>query len=528
MTAADLRTAVSPKVDGTRNILDALNTDALEHFIMLSSLTNIIGSKGQANYAAGNAFQDYLASHHENSTTQYVSLNLGMIEDSDVIALHPERIPGLLRAGCVPLRISQFLSLLGYSLSPQARRDGIRQIVIGVDRESLSAQEDTLILQNPMFSAMPYAYGIQSQVQEFAASKKIDQLVAEAKNVESISDIISSGIAEKIASLMARDQKDIRLDIPLAELGLDSLIAIELKNWISGSLRAALQTSEILDMPSITVLSDRVLKRSALVTDLTQLNGQKGQEAVLDQTPAAELSIIPSLPPLPLPELEDSVKLYLEAVKPFCSPEDIDRTENAISGFLEPDGLGSKFQRRLLQRAADAEIDGWQFDLYNHHVYLSSRAPINPFQQFGGSIGINKGLRSQANQAAIISAAVFEFKMILEAGDMAPDYLKETPLCMETVKWIFNSTREPHASVDQVRRYTGHDFMIVLRRGHIFKVELVQDDEPVKYQSLEATFDAILDQTHKEKMSVATLTAGDRDSWAEVNLYSSLLFKFCV
>lgn len=118
-----------------------------------------------------------------------------------------------------------------------------------------------------MFSTMPYSSGIRSQAERVKTSKKIEQLIAEAEaeDLEGISSIISSGITKEAAALMALEQKEISLEIPIAELGLDSLIAFELKNWISGSLEAAMQTSEILDMPSITLLANKVLERSALV-----------------------------------------------------------------------------------------------------------------------------------------------------------------------------------------------------------------------------------------------------------------------
>ncbi|KAL9095179.1 MAG: hypothetical protein Q9165_002435 [Trypethelium subeluteriae] len=519
MSTTDLRAALLPKVDGTRNLLNALNAETLESFIMLSSLTNIIGIKGQANYAAGNAFQDYLANYHKSCRAQYISLNLGMIEDSDVIASHPERIPGLLRAGCVPFNISQFLSLLGYCLSPQARQDRIKQIVIGVDRESLSAQEDNATLQNPMFSSMSYVSNVMSSTQGGKSSKKIEQLLAEAGNPQAMLNIISSGIASKIAGLMAQEQNEISLDAPLAELGLDSLIAIELKNWISGSLRAAMQTSEILDMPSITVLAEKILKKSTLVTNLVQPRVQENEEVVTERngmTATAELSVPPLLPQLPLPELEHSLDLYVEAMTPFCSSDDLAVTRNAVSEFLEPNSLGQELQKRLLQRLTDPQIDAWQFDLYTKHVYLNARAPVNPFQQFGGSFSTKSISYSQAVQAAMISTAMYEFKIRAEADNLGPDQLNGIPLCMSSLEWIFNATREPHAQVDQMQKYSSCDFMIVLRRGHILKVELSEDSRPVNYRALKSTFDTILDHTHKAKTSLATLTADDRNGWSKV------------
>lgn len=522
MTNQDLKAALLPKVDGTQNLHNSLNHDTLDFFLMLSSLTSIICLKGQANYAAGNSFQDYLANCQKSSRTQYISLNLGMIEDSVVIALHPERVPGLLRAGCIPFKISQFLSLLEYSLGQEARCDNVKQIVIGVDRESLSAHEESVALRNPMFSALPYDSGTSLQVRATTGvSKKIEQLIAEAEDQDSMQGIISAGIAKKISTLMALDQNEINLEIPIAELGLDSLIAIELKNCTSGNVQATMQTSEILDMPSITVLANRVFERSAL----TARHVQVGMQDIDQPVPAAveDVTVVSALPQLPLPALEASLELYLEAITPFCNVKDLTRTRSTVSAFLKPNGHGHVLQQRLVQRVADPENDAWQFDLYTNHVYLKCRGAVNPFQQFGAGFNIKGPYLSQAKEASLISAAVYEFKMRLEAGVLPPDYLNETPLCMSSLDWIFNATREPHIGIDRMRKYAGCDYMVVLRRGHMFKVELIEGGKPVAQQALEATFDEILDQSHENKVSPATLTADDRDSWTEVLWYTVVL-----
>lgn len=54
----------------------------LDFFVMLSSLNGVVGTRGRANYAAGNTYQDALAHYRTDSQTAYISLGLGMIEDS--------------------------------------------------------------------------------------------------------------------------------------------------------------------------------------------------------------------------------------------------------------------------------------------------------------------------------------------------------------------------------------------------------------------------------------------------------------
>ncbi|KAG5773055.1 hypothetical protein H9Q73_012290 [Fusarium xylarioides] len=51
---------IEPKTKGSRNLLANLWPDDKPFFILLSSITGVIGNTAQANYAAGNTFEDAL------------------------------------------------------------------------------------------------------------------------------------------------------------------------------------------------------------------------------------------------------------------------------------------------------------------------------------------------------------------------------------------------------------------------------------------------------------------------------------
>jgi hypothetical protein len=70
--------ASRPKIQGSWNLHELMPRD-LEFFVMLSSLTGIIGNRGQANYGAGNTFQDALAHYRKTLGLPAVSLDLGAI-----------------------------------------------------------------------------------------------------------------------------------------------------------------------------------------------------------------------------------------------------------------------------------------------------------------------------------------------------------------------------------------------------------------------------------------------------------------
>ena len=521
MNYDDFNTALQPKVSGTANLNEVFGNPHLEFFVMLSSIASIAGPRSQANYAAGNAFQDELARSRTKSKAHYLSLNLGMIDESDVIASNPELRRSAIRAGCIPLQLSELFALLGYAMSSQARHEKLSQVALGFDRQSLLESQRSGLLEIPLFNHLVANAGKKDDTSTGQDTKAVDKAIVAAEDLDEVHDIVAAAIAKQISALLAVDLDNINLDSPIENLGLDSLIAIELKAWITRTLQAAMQTSEILDTANIRSLATTVAKRSSLVSV-----NQKQTVSGAGQTSAAsndkelatrnQVSQSTGLPLPPLADLKSTLEFYLYTVSPFCSKEEYQKTSNAVQEFLEPHGLGQGLQSRLQARVNNDNIDNWLFDLYNNHVYLKQRAPIVPCGNFFGCHAETEIQHSQAERAAIISKAAFEFKQSLEKGEISSDFLNEQRLCMNTLQWLFNSIREPHIGVDQMRKFPGNDYLVVMRRGHFFKVALRQAEKNISLTSLRATFQAILDKKLEDAAPVTALTADERDSWTKV------------
>lgn len=85
------KTATRPKVDGSWNLHELMPKD-LDFFVMLASVSGVIGNRGQSNYAAGNSFQDALAHYRQSQGLAGRSVDLGAIsglgyveENKDVV-----------------------------------------------------------------------------------------------------------------------------------------------------------------------------------------------------------------------------------------------------------------------------------------------------------------------------------------------------------------------------------------------------------------------------------------------------------
>ncbi|KAJ5108284.1 Lovastatin nonaketide synthase [Penicillium angulare] len=85
MAYQDWKLALEPKIVGSWNLYKVLPAN-FHFFIMLPSLTGAMDSKSQANYVAGNTFQDGLAQHRMSKDLRASSLDIGVILDVGYVA----------------------------------------------------------------------------------------------------------------------------------------------------------------------------------------------------------------------------------------------------------------------------------------------------------------------------------------------------------------------------------------------------------------------------------------------------------
>ena len=532
MTLDDFEVPLQTKMYGTRHLSDAFEDSPLDFFIMLSSLSGVVGSRGQANYAAGNTFQDALAHYHTASKTHYMALDLGMMEGTDAYRdrIGRARVTNLVRQGWIPVKHEELLAILDYAMSPQARNDSCHQAAIGIDGRSIhEADNATPTMKSSMFTHIRGSYDGKGLNGVSSANRGVREHILAATSAADVFQVINSAISQRLSSITMLDLDSIDLETPLFDYGLDSLTAAELKNWILKELEAPIQASEILDESSIRSLGTKVASRSRLIERSASENLQQETVNGGEQLQAAspDLSPMPfpndelhqkalsiGLPPLPLPSLKDTLDLYLRSSQPFLSNDEFEKTSLAFRAFQA--GFGQTLQSRLLERSEDRRIDNWQHDLHVRGIYLKRRDPVHPYGTFYSSHLLTDPPHSQVERAAIISAAAYDFKQRLDAGKLEQDYLHGEPVCMDSLTWLFNTTRQPGLGIDKVCKYPGNNYLVALRRGHVFKIMLEEDGRGMSYLTLKRTFQAVLEQSMEKRDSLATLSADRRDNWAKL------------
>lgn len=522
MTLEDFQTPIHCKLQGTRNLINALDGPTSESqvafFLLLSSVTGVIGSRGQANYAAAGTCLDALAQSRRGTRTKYISLDIGMLEDAEVN--DEVVVRNLSSQGLTLVKQSELAIMLEYAMSMGQAQDDHCQIVSGFDGQSLSkATQFNAPTQHPLFShvrqPVEKIIGEQAEVQQ----APFQDLLKKETDRAGIERVATTLLVAKVSDMVAFGDRQTSPSMSLTEVGLDSLITIELRDWIIKEFRSSLTTAEILDHTSFRALAQTIVARSTLVQRTTNEPFAENEDGVRESKPLdVPASKTTKLPKQPLPDLQSSLDQLIESRKPFISPEECSRFEKITQTFAVDSG--AKLQNQLLDRANDPKVESWQGDLYMDKVYLSRRDPIQPNVIFYGGHLVSPDIcHGQARRAAIISWAAFEFKQGFEAGDIQPDVLThDEPLCTNSWKWLFNACREPHKVCDRVQHHPGHDYVIALRRGHIFRIELKhQDGADASVDDLEASFETVMSSSLESVSAAAALTADARDPWAEVS-----------
>lgn len=536
-------TAIKPKVQGTRNLDDAFGSShSLDFFIMLSSITSILGKSGQSNYAVGNSYQDAFAESKmtaRRSRCRYIALNLGAVDGSLAITSLPAAQQEVMRQGSVLMSFDEVFIVLGYAMSSQPNQDDLHQLILGFDRRSMETVHDEFALANPMFSHIPYLEEEGGESTKQAASTDIGMLLQQATTPEEIQSIVIGGICQRFAMFTAAPPEDISPDVPMESFGLDSLVAIELKNWLVRTFQSTLQTSEVLDATNIASLAKTIAARSKLVskdkdTDATQKpevdvvdNAEKVLAPIENTTPAVVdhtfhcCRASKNLKKMPLVDFDTMFEDYLQNSRMFFSPEDFQTLERDVTEFRRPGSTGRKLYNRLYEQAHDPEIENWQDKYFLQSMYLQRRMPLAPFNNFMAFHPQSEMGHTQAERAALISSIAFRCKQDLEADRWEPMAYLGTANCTDLWQYIFNTARLPGVSLDRMVKFPGNDYMAVLHRGHIFPVMLKTEEtgENVSIELLTDIFQSILDRAEGTDESwTSILSADDRTSWAEVSL----------
>ncbi|KAI0007048.1 ketoacyl-synt-domain-containing protein [Xylariaceae sp. FL0662B] len=273
MTYEDWKEATRPKTIGSWNLHQVLGCN-LDFFIFLSSSAGVIGNRGQANYAAANAFQDSLARHinsNSGGTTHAVSVDLGPILGAGMLADDPRTLDKLKASGFFGIRLQDFKRLIECAITgyTQGNEKMPAQVVTGVGTGGLVRQNkpaDPYWTRTAMFTHLnkvDLPAGVETASADDAADSEdtMRRILTEVADTDEAASIINEGLRIMLSKSMNMHVEDVDESRPPSAYGVDSLVAVGVRSWVFRQCNVDVSVFEVLGDSSIKQLSAMIAQR---------------------------------------------------------------------------------------------------------------------------------------------------------------------------------------------------------------------------------------------------------------------------
>ncbi|GLA29678.1 type I Iterative Polyketide synthase (PKS) [Aspergillus niger] len=272
MTFSEWDAVLRPKVAAAWNLHYALLHTPLDFFVMLSSVAGVVGNRGQAAYAAGNTFLDALARYRRQKGLAAVSLDLAAVADVGVLSGDAEKKAQVMKnlASNSAMLETEVLALVEMAMQGHMTDLNVDQCITGVHWNPATTPtpffaSDARFTQ--LVEAAKQEEGTGDANASSAKSLSLSQQVRRAVNLQDALEIAAVSLRDKLGEILMLPKEVLEAhtqSTPIATFGLDSLNAIELRNWIGKELKGHLQVLELLSTGSLGDLALLVLKKSSL------------------------------------------------------------------------------------------------------------------------------------------------------------------------------------------------------------------------------------------------------------------------
>ncbi|KAI1110618.1 hypothetical protein F5Y14DRAFT_345509 [Nemania sp. NC0429] len=288
MSYDDWNQVVQPKILGTWNLHQVTHERSLDldFFLLFSSLSGILGQPGQANYASANTFLDAFVLYRNSLGLPCTALDVGAMEGAGYLFENQDLMKKMQGTGWRAVEEDELLGALENAMSKQTveelRNESMpgSNVIVGKNSVLLGISP-TIPLSSPDSSARLRkdvrltVYHNTGAAVESAPGDDKDDLRGFLKNVQANPTLLGEpgtaalfalGIGRKLFKLLLKADQEPDITLGLSELGLDSMVAVEMRAWWKLTFGLEITVLEMLAMGTLEALGKRVVKELAAAT----------------------------------------------------------------------------------------------------------------------------------------------------------------------------------------------------------------------------------------------------------------------
>jgi len=219
----------------------------LDFFVLYSAAAGLVGSPGQANYAAANAVLDALAHARASAGLSGMSIQWGPFADVGMAAARQNRGERLASRGIEALSPAEGCRALGRLLTRP-------RPVVGVLRLDARQWLDS----HPQMAAAPFWSELRGTKRDGVASQQAAQIRQSLEGQTSSEQrvVLQRYIVDRLAQVLRLDASRVEPRVPFTDMGVDSLMSLELRNRLEADLGLRLPATLVFTYPSVDALSN--------------------------------------------------------------------------------------------------------------------------------------------------------------------------------------------------------------------------------------------------------------------------------
>lgn len=245
LTAPRIRSVLAPKLYGAINLDRLTREDPLELFLLYSSATTVLGAPGQGSYVAANLALEALARRRAAEGLPALAIAWGPIADAGYLAREEATRDSLQRRlGAIAMTAAEALDNL-----PALWSTGLPVLTFAAVRWE-SARRHLPILATPTFSSFVGPSG--------TGEEDLRERLAEISPDEA-TGLVVAVLTEEVARIMSASPSRIDPHQPLSEIGMDSLMAVELRLALESRLGIDIPILSLSDGTTLTKIAARIV-----------------------------------------------------------------------------------------------------------------------------------------------------------------------------------------------------------------------------------------------------------------------------
>lgn len=288
MTADRFAKPLAAKVDGGWNLHQVSLDWPLDFFVLFSSVASVLGSPGQANYSAANAYLDALAAHRRASGLPATTINWGPWAEGGM-ATDAHRDGQIGDRGLRLQSPQQSLDAMQRILETDRAHD---YVVMDVNWSALASQFNR---GRPKFFD---AFAAQWQSKESNKGSAVDHVTIHKLRIANTADrlqLVKDYLAKELGRILGAAPEELQPAQPLSVVGVDSLMAMELKSNLEAKLQIEVPMSSLMDGPSIDSLAGHLMPmfESATTDQASNPSGESAENRAINVRAGRGSSLLP-------------------------------------------------------------------------------------------------------------------------------------------------------------------------------------------------------------------------------------------